>query len=130
MRNTIRKMKEFRIIKLVVIIQYILDRCSLIDMLLYRNWGGVISQLFGYARILNTIRMWLSKFKKALRIIWKQLWMKFRFCKRLKNIVMTLIGMEKLVMILMLSDYSTLLCIEPTMVIIFAWYSKFSDATF
>lgn len=51
------KMKESKIIKLVVIILAILEKSLLTDMFLFRNSDGDISQLSGLLKILSMAPM-------------------------------------------------------------------------
>jgi hypothetical protein len=55
----IHKMKGLKIIISEDIIQFILEKYCLIDMLLYKNLVGVTSLLFGYVKTSNIIHMWL-----------------------------------------------------------------------
>jgi hypothetical protein len=96
------KMRGLKTIKLVGIIPYILEKCSSIDMLLFKNLGGVISLLFGSAKISSIKLMSLSKYRRALLTIWKLPLMRLKFCKRCKTNARVTSGKAKVEMILTL----------------------------
>jgi len=93
-RKTTVKMRVLKIIKLEVIILFILVRYSLEDMLSSKSSVGDISQLYGYAKILNMILMLLSKSKKVPHIILKLPMMKLKFFKKLPVMPLILNGLR------------------------------------
>lgn len=73
MTNMIPRMKESRIIKLVVTTLFMSVKSYRIVMLPYKNLDGVIFQLFGSVKTSDIILTSLLKYKKVQNIILKLL---------------------------------------------------------
>ena len=140
------KMRAFPITKLAAIIQFILVKLWMIDILSCKSLVGAISLPSGSPEIVSMILMLLLKFKKVLHIIKKRPLMKLRFLmlwlatlmikngsrafSSTKKTMLSFRSVATVSKIAILSSCSIHLCIRAPMVSILLWCLKYWELIF